>query len=622
MNSSGPREIDPADARLAPINSYEDIADSGDEYWMKQDMIPLDSDNEPQAKRRKQWGKEDNKIDDSEEEVLGQDFSDDDIDNDDVVDSEALQRIEANLKRKLKTRTLDPEEEGYGDEDEENNDDDDEKGWLGASTGEFYDANIAETEEAAFAEQEEGEKIMRSRTFKFQDEDLFDPAVWQHEDLQAHQFNTIEQDEDIHLDAMTSEEKYQILVNRYPEFENLVEEFEELQPKLEYLRQIAEGKSSKSLDVIKYWTLGCYVAALASYFAILTSPARDDIGADRPLAPEELRDHEVMVTLAHCRQQWKKVKKLRLRPSKETANIQSPPLSPIELDIVPFKDSIRVMHNKPDESKASINVKNAKKVQEVQDSISDLSSLLKKSRPGKSKRTKFISSVAVDMNRDDLSDFGEEETMDAKYAAEKAARKKSLRFYTSQIVQKSNKRSGVTKGMGGDLDVPYRERLKDRQARLISEAQKRGSKAGPGAELDDNSSDDDGGKATKDIRDGADSDDGYYDMITEVAQKKKAEKKAKYEAYAAASNRDIVVEQEEIGEDGKRKISYAIEKNKGLTPHRKKINRNPRVKKKKAYAEKQKKWRTVRPTYQGMPKGGYQGELSGIKKGLVKVQRL
>ena len=128
-------------------------------------------------------------------------------------------------------------------------------------------------------------------------------------------------------------------------------------------------------------------------------------------------------------------------------------------------------------------------------------------------------------------------------------------------------------------------------------------------------------KAARDVGD-YDSSDGYYNMIAAAAKDKKAAKAAKVEAYAAASKHDTTTEQAQVGEDGKRKITYAIQKNKGLTPHRKKIERNPRVKKRKKYADKQKKWKTVRATYQGQPQGGYQGEMSGIKKGLVKVQKL
>ena len=47
--------------------------------------------------------------------------------------------------------------------------------------------------------------------------------------------------------------------------------------------------------------------------------------------------------------------------------------------------------------------------------------------------------------------------------------------------------------------------------------------------------------------------------------------------------------------------------------------RNPRVKKKKAYAEKLKKLKSMKAVYKGGEgRGGYAGELTGIKPGLIK----
>jgi U3 small nucleolar RNA-associated protein 3 len=117
--------------------------------------------------------------------------------------------------------------------------------------------------------------------------------------------------------------------------------------------------------------------------------------------------------------------------------------------------------------------------------------------------------------------------------------------------------------------------------------------------------------------------DEYYDMVAQTAQRKRADKAARYEAIAQARKGERVVETEQIGPDGKRQISYQIQKNKGLTPHRKKEVRNPRVKKRMKFAEKQKKLRSVKAVYKGGEgPGGYQGELSGIKTGLVKSVKL
>jgi U3 small nucleolar RNA-associated protein 3 len=63
-----------------------------------------------------------------------------------------------------------------------------------------------------------------------------------------------------------------------------------------------------------------------------------------------------------------------------------------------------------------------------------------------------------------------------------------------------------------------------------------------------------------------------------------------------------------------------------LTPHRKKSVRNPRVKKKEAYKKKQKKLKSIRPVFDKAKSASgaanYGGELTGIKKGLVRSRKL
>jgi U3 small nucleolar RNA-associated protein 3 len=56
---------------------------------------------------------------------------------------------------------------------------------------------------------------------------------------------------------------------------------------------------------------------------------------------------------------------------------------------------------------------------------------------------------------------------------------------------------------------------------------------------------------------------------------------------------------------------------------RKKEVRNSRVKKRMKYAEKQKKLKSMKSTYSGGEgKGGYKGEQTGIKPGLIKSVKL
>lgn len=117
--------------------------------------------------------------------------------------------------------------------------------------------------------------------------------------------------------------------------------------------------------------------------------------------------------------------------------------------------------------------------------------------------------------------------------------------------------------------------------------------------------------------------DEYYDAVAQAAQRKREEKAARFEALAQARKGERVVETEQVGPDGKRQITYQIEKNKGLMPTRKKEARNPRVKKRRQFEQKQKKLRSVKAVYKGGEgPGGYQGELSGIKTSLVKSIKL
>ncbi|XP_064598759.1 something about silencing protein 10-like [Liolophura sinensis] len=73
--------------------------------------------------------------------------------------------------------------------------------------------------------------------------------------------------------------------------------------------------------------------------------------------------------------------------------------------------------------------------------------------------------------------------------------------------------------------------------------------------------------------------------------------------------------------DGKRAITYQIAKNKGLTPHRKKEQRNPRVKHRMKYrkAKIRRKGMIREPRKEINP---YAGELSGIRAGVKRSIRL
>ncbi|KND92138.1 Uncharacterized protein C3B8.09 [Tolypocladium ophioglossoides CBS 100239] len=595
----GPKELDRADARLGPISTYEDVANSEDEYFLNQDKITLD--DEPGSKRRR---KEEEDFELSDEEILG--YED--------TDSDESEQPSSKSKKTSSKKTAASDEEGDEEEEEDS-------GWWGSSKREYYDADHIETEADALEEEVEAKRLQQKKLSKMREEDfVFDGDEWLAAELEGEENDdtVTEVLKDVEVtDDMGSEERSKLLATRYPEFEHLVNEFQKLQPVLKSLKTEALGKSGATLQAIKYWVLGCYVAALASYFAVLTSPARDSDKLQKPLAPSELRDHDIMETLVSCRDAWERVKHM-LSPS------SSGDLSPPEVDM--DADGLDISINgveklerkkaaKKDKTAAAKQAKKQAKAKAIEDSVADLYNL--PISAGKSKKRDQTTPAQKD---DDNSDFGEEDALDARTAADKAARKKSLKFYTSQIAQKANRRAGAGRDAGGDMDIPHRERLRDRQARLLAAAEKRGKKGSKhGADLGDDSDEDDGKTANAMRED----EDGYYDMVAHASKNKRDDKAVRFAAFAAANKADRVVEKEEVGEDGKRKITYAIEKNKGLTPKRGKDVRNPRVKRRKQYEAKQKKLKSMKPVWQGgEPKGGYRGELSGINTSVIKSVKL
>lgn len=605
---SGPKDVDPTEARLA-IRTYEDIADDQEQYFLDKDKIMLE--DEPRSKRLRTGDRLDEFLEPSDEEVLddGQSESESDVE----AEYKELQKAVKKQTKKSKKKGEDEEQSG----DEEGDD-----GWWGDSKKEYYDADAIETEADALAEEQEAKRLQKKKLAEMDEADfIFDEDEWAAPADETEEGADIVTEElkDIEVtDDMDMNERYRILQARYPEFVPLVEEFERLQPQLVQLQKEAEGKPAQSLEVVKHWILGCYVASLASYFAILTSPARDAGAPTVSLSPAELRDHEVMETLVSCREAWQKVRDLKAAKAKS----EEPEIELAEEDLS-MGDDIRPVKKSKMELKADAERKKKKKkaekerlakAKEVEESLADLSTLLTK--PKKPKKAKTVAQTADDNH----SDFGEEDALDARTAADKAAKKKSLRFYTSQIVQKASRRADAGRDAGGDADIPYRERLKDRTARLNAEAEKRGKKDSKhGTELggDDSSGDE---AVAKEVRG---EEDDYYDMIAHRTKSKKDDKAARKEALAAASVRDRVVEVETVGPDGKRKINYQIEKNKGLAPKRKKEVRNSRVKKRKKYEDRQKKLKSMKATYQGGEgKGGYQGETTGIKTGLIKSVKL
>jgi U3 small nucleolar RNA-associated protein 3 len=419
-------------------------------------------------------------------------------------------------------------------------------------------------------------------------------------------------------DEMGTDERLQILRTRYPEFEFLADEFVTLQPLLVELQQETEAENAPvgaSPILVKFRALAAYMASLTMYFAILSSTTGKLMDAS------ELRDHPVMESLLQCRTLWARVKALEALPT-------PPRTTGSDSDSILEETTTKpTAHSSTSSTPPPNQPTKRSRLSEVEASLADLDSLLLSKSPTKSK-SKPLKQMAK--NDDTSSDFGEETSLSTLDAAKKAARKKSLKFYTSQITQKSQKRLGAGRDAGGDEDLPYRERFRDRQMRLNAEAEARGKKltaSGRGkqrADLDGAEGSED--ETNEKRQQNGEEDDEYYNLITSTKSSKNESKANAIQAAknaAAATALARIADPTDLDDDQKRAIGYTIEKNKGLAPKRKKDVRNPRVKKRKKFEEKKKKLGSVRQVYKGgEERGGYGGEKTGIKSGLVKSIKL
>jgi U3 small nucleolar RNA-associated protein 3 len=580
----------------------------------------------------------------SDEEVLGyNDDDDDEVDDDDDAEEDA------------ESDDLDPDQRQHAEEEDE-----DAEGW-GASKKDYYNADAIETEQDALDEEAEARRIQKKQLQAMTEADFgFDEDEWMGQDAEKDPESGATITEVLPqlqiTDSMSEEERLKIMRTRYPEFEHISREYLRLQPLHDELaaaakaaqRLIKSRAKESRLDgevlptpmaVTKYRACAAYLAAMAMYFAVLGSTAKEDGSPVVAMDPNELHEHPVMESLLKCQKMWNKIERLPVAdPLVEVSNGDD--LSMVD-EASPLADEIEaVVNSQPKKQKkskaqraaeiaqAEAEARRAAKLAKTEEELASLSTLTDKSALKKAVRKKRTTDQKLNLLNEEDSDFGEETTLTAHELAEKAKKKKSLRFYTSQITQKANKRETAGKDQGGDADIPHRERLKDRQARLQLEAEKRGQHkdAGPGVALgapDDDSGDESPPPRNEDYED----EEGYYDMIAARSTAKKASKDERAAAYAEAAKQNAtVIEEEVIGDDGRRVISYQIAKNKGLTPHRKKSVRNPRVKKKEKYKEKQKKLKSMMPVFDSKKKqaGGanYGGELTGIKSGLVRSRKL
>lgn len=513
----------------------------------------------------------------SDEEILDA-GSDDDDDDEEDYDEDASDGEGDEIPGQHKP--VEEEEEELG-------------GW-GASKKDYYDADAIETEQDALDEEAEARRIQKKQLQSMTEADFgFDEDEWQGQDGAKDTEGGAVVTEVLPqlqiTDVMSEEEKMKIMRTRYPEFEHISKEYLRLQPLHEELaaaanaaERVLKAQAAKKnrpvptpMVITKYRACAAYLAAMAMYFAVLGSTATDDASPAIALDPVELHEHPVMESLLKCQKMWTRIESLPIAdPMVETEDgddVSEDEPSAAKIDDVDLavrkstKQKKTKAQRAAEMAQAEAAARRAAKLAKAEQDLASLDTLTEKAALKKAARKKKVAQPKLNLLNADDSDFGEETALTAHEAAEKAKKKRSLRFYTSQIAQKANKRDAAGKDYGGDADIPHRERLKDRQARLQAEAEKRGQHkdAGPGVALGDDDGASSADEAPNNNRDDFEDEDGYYDMVAARSNDKKQSKLERAEAYALAKQQGAqVIEEEIIGEDGRRQISYQIQKNK------------------------------------------------------------
>lgn len=610
----------PQSAKQVRYNEEERFDDSEDDFYTGRDKILLDDSKTTRRQRRLEEQEKD--LQPSDEEVLS--YEDDESDSDTGEDGGSDDADTAVRQDRTQVNN--------GDQDE----DSEEETW-GTNRADYYNADKIETEADALDEEVEAKRLYQKQLKGMKPSDFgFDELEWAQETTkQKTRGAVVEKLPEAQLpENATTAQLDEMLQSRYPELKPLADDFAVLQEKLWSYDEELQAVQAKLVDgevlgsgiplQTKRNALAAYLSAISMYFAILTLKA-ERTNTQRhitALAPVELHEHPLIVSLSKARQLWDRVQDL---PEAFPVPKSQPTVAVVNAPAVQEPEPRSTVHEKPKKTKAKV-VSPETGIFAGLDGIK-LNSADSPPTVTKSKKQLVDLQALIEQSQDagenvsDDSDLGDERPLTTEEAAEKTRKRKSLRFYSSQIAQKAQKRGAASREAGGDDDLPHKERQRDRRERLLKEAESRGRKSAEGAEaLSDGDAEHDHDNGPREHR----AEDEYYDTLVNVSKTKKADKRARADAYAEAARQGAeAYEEETVGADGKRAITYAIAKNKGLAPRRKKEVRNPRVKKKKRYEDKLKKLGSMRAVYKGGEgRGGYGGELTGIKSNLVKSVKL
>ncbi|RIA89269.1 Sas10 C-terminal domain-containing protein [Glomus cerebriforme] len=601
--------------RIEAINSWDDIEhDSEDEYYERRGKILIDNN----------YSQRQDETESSEEEVFALQ----------TVSEEDDESQEENQEKENDLLSSDDNND-FGDFDSQT--------W-GNHKKIYYDADELSDFDEAKEEEEEALRLQKKKISKMSEEDFLDDDIWfgdkgnekelmkrLNQEVQKKSFEKdsgeIQPKNQDHYSNLSRTEIMEILQNDSPELIELLNEFKEqlsivkntLTPVLEKAkkRNVKDDPAMKFLS-IKYHTLLNYLTNISFYFFLKSSGTC------------HLRTHPVIDALVDLRTALDKLEILeskmeglirefidRLEAEIEVVEKISelPPRKQVNPKVEKAKtkksnekkESGESKHQKKTDKQPEIEKSKKIKLHEYVSEESEKNVDTLSNMADTLIEPEFMSFKNVKKNkriRED-PDLGDLNALDDIDADDKAQSRKSLRHYVAKIDQNLSKREKAIR-LGGDADIPYKD--KDRSAIKINNQNN-------GDDLDDLDWDEDDGKTANDIETGGE--DEFYLAVRKIKKAKKEQKMFEHGLIGTNKNNKISYEEETLPDGSKRQINYEILKNKGLTPHRKKDQRNPRVKHRNKYDKAKKKIKSIKRIVV-QQEGSYGGEKTGIKTKLSK----
>ncbi|RIB08390.1 Sas10 C-terminal domain-containing protein [Gigaspora rosea] len=523
----------------------------------------------------------------------------------------------------------------------------------------YYNADEISNLDDAKEEEEEALKLQKKRISQMSEDDFLDidnkslePKMVDRKQIECtdNDFDLMSFDREVLNKErlnLSRDDVTKIIQSESPELIELLNEFKEkssilwntVTPLLEKARQknLINDPAMKFIS-IKHQTLVHYLMNISFYLAL------------KSFGAQHLRKHPVIDALEKLRMTWNKLERLErniggIIESFVNQIEQTDQVSISDVSVTKFANESKNEQHTDIQCRKKSKHKKAKKTNKEMDVVETSLQLQSVANADKDNETsnlqppvpiveeKFVSLKKTKHKRkrvgypfnylfigdndnvylQDSTDFGDLDVLDEIDADEKAHKKKSLRHYASIIDQKLAKRENAIL-QSGDTDIPYKDNTRTSIKNIIADSQ-----MNINTDLDEEDWNDYDKNMAADLDNEEDPTD-FYNMVKEAKKVTKEQRNKQFEM-EHYKNKITYEDDNVVPEGAKRQINYQILKNKGLTPHRKKEQRNPRVKHRNKYEKAKKKIKSIKRVF-SQQEGSYGGEKTGIKTGLSRSIKL